>query len=99
MYRGSNNSGNNENCYSNPILQKWDKNQHENYRPISLLTPMSKIFEKLFMKKMSTFVTKHKILSPNQFDFKKNTTAQMQSLKQLIIYDKKLINKIEVIFA
>ena len=31
---------------------------------------MSKIFEKLLLKRMSTFLTKHKILSPNQFGFR-----------------------------
>ena len=64
-----------------PFFKNGDENQPENYQPICLLTAMSKSFEKLLSKRLSTFVTKHKILSPKQFGFKKNTTAQMQSLE------------------
>ena len=52
-----------------PFFKNGDKKQPENYRPISLLTAMSKIFEKLLLKRMSTFVSKHKVLTPNQFGF------------------------------
>ena len=38
MYRGQNNSGNNENCYVIQFFKKGNRNQPENYRPISLLT-------------------------------------------------------------
>ena len=55
-----------------PFFKNGDKNQPENYRPISLLTAMSKIFEKLLLKRMTKFVTKHKILSSSQFGFRKN---------------------------
>ena len=55
-----------------PFFKNGDNNQPENYRPISRFTAMSKIFEKLLLKRMSTFESKHKILTPNQFGFRKN---------------------------
>ena len=82
-----------------PFFKTGDKSQPENYRRISLLTTISKIFEKLLLKRISAFVTKHKILSPNQFGFRKNyncTNAITEITKYL---NKKLINEIEVIFA
>ena len=44
----------------------------QNYRPISLLPSLSKIFEKVASKRLISFLNKHKILNPNQFGFRKN---------------------------
>ena len=42
------------------------------YQPISLLPSISKIFEKVVSKRLTSFLTKHKVLHPNQFGFRKN---------------------------
>ena len=55
-----------------PFFENGDKNQPENYRHTSFWIAMRKIYEKVLLKCMSTFVTKHKKLSPNQFVFRKN---------------------------
>ena len=39
-----------------PIFQKGDKNVTSNYRPISLLTSFSKIFEKVIHKEFFTIL-------------------------------------------
>ena len=43
-----------------------------NYRPISLLPILSKIFEKSMYKRLIDFISKNNILTPNQYGFKIN---------------------------
>ena len=48
----------------------------ENYRPISLLSCIDKIFEKLLHKRFMKFIEKHKIIILNQYGFlKKHSTV------------------------
>ena len=42
-----------------PLLKKGDFSLPDNYRPISLLTSLSKIFEKLIHKRITKFLSKH----------------------------------------
>ena len=53
-----------------------------NYRPISLLTSLSKILEKIVYSRTITFLQNHKIISDSQFGFreKHNTTHAILSL-------------------
>ena len=53
-----------------PLYKKGDRKNPENYRPISLLSFLSKVFEKLLHKRMSNFVNKNKLLSPEQLGFR-----------------------------
>ena len=53
-----------------PLYKKGDRKNPENYRPISLLSSLSKVFEKLLHKRMINFVNKNKLLSPEQFGFR-----------------------------
>ena len=49
----------------------------DNYRPISLLSVFSKIFEKAFCNKLVSFITNNNLLSENQYGFrKKRSTSQ-----------------------
>ena len=54
-----------------PIFKKGDKLDRGNYRPISLLTSFSKILEKLVYSRLIKFLSCCKILSDNQFGFRK----------------------------
>ena len=45
----------------------------ENYRPISLLSCIDKIFEKLLHKRLMNFIDKHKIIILNHMNFWKNS--------------------------
>lgn len=54
-----------------PIHKKGPKDKIENYRPISLLASISKIFEKAMLDRLISFLTKFNILTPEQFGFRK----------------------------
>ena len=49
-----------------------EKSISDNYRSISVLTQINKIFEKLLHARLNEFVTEHKILENNQFGFRKS---------------------------
>ena len=53
----------------NPIFKKGDRQSPTNYRPISILTCFSKIFEKLIHTRLTKFWTKHKVLTTTQYGF------------------------------
>ena len=54
-----------------PIFKKKDKNKCENYRPISLLSNLSKIFERAMHTRTYEFFESHSIFSNLQFGFRK----------------------------
>ena len=55
-----------------PIYKNGDKNALKNYRPGCSLSSLSKIIEKLVYNRMLKFIDKHKLLSSQQFGFRKN---------------------------
>ena len=55
-----------------PVFKKGERYLAGNYRPISLLSCFEKIFERLVVKRMMTFIKKHKILYELQFGFREN---------------------------
>ena len=52
-----------------PIFKGGDKEQLSNYRPISTLPFISKVFEKIMSLKMTAYLKKYNILNENQFGF------------------------------
>jgi len=54
-----------------PIFKKGDRNNPSNYRPISILTPSSKILEKAMKKRLPSYLDHIKFLSPQQYGFRK----------------------------
>ena len=54
-----------------PIFKKKDKNRCENYRPISLLSNLSKLFERAMHTRIYEFLESHSIFSDLQFGFRK----------------------------
>lgn len=60
-----------------PLFKKGDKSDINNYRPIALLPVLSKIFEKVIYNSLYSFLEANKILTPEQFGFKKNTSINM----------------------
>lgn len=53
-----------------PIFKSGNQEMIENYRPISLVTNMSKIFEKALKTRLVSYVEKHDLISRNQFGFR-----------------------------
>jgi hypothetical protein len=83
-----------------PIFKKNDKQLVENYRPISVSSPFSKIFEKLIKSQLIKHLEENNILSKNQFGFRTghsteqaiiNLTSELhdamdKSLKPIVIF-------------
>ena len=67
-----------------PVHKKDSKLKVENYRPVSLLSNVSKIFEKILHEQIYSFLETHNILFKNQFGFRKNhnTTHAITALTE-----------------
>lgn len=59
-----------------PIHKSGDKDSVTNYRPISLLSIFSKIFEKVINNRLTSYLTKFKILANNQFGFRSGRSTE-----------------------
>ena len=53
------------------LHKKGPKNIADNYRPISILTQLNKIFEKLLHERLMNFLVEENILTPRQFGYRK----------------------------
>ena len=61
-----------------PIFKNKGSNQDvNNYRPISLLSNIDKIFEKLVYSRLMSFLSKHNVISNSQFGFRKNHSTKL----------------------
>ena len=58
-----------------PIHKNNNKNNIENYRPISIIPQFSKIIEKIIIKRINNFIEKNNIISSNQYGFKKKSNT------------------------
>ena len=54
-----------------PLFKNGDKAIDDNYRPITVLTQINKLFEKLIHKRMMTFTNENNLLTNCQFGFRK----------------------------
>ena len=58
------------------IHKSGAKSEVNNYRPTSLLPVLSKGFEKVLHKRITTVVEKHSVLSSTQYDFRANYSPE-----------------------
>ena len=62
------------NCMKNakviPLFKTGSKTELSNYRPISLLSCLSKVMEKLIYSRLINYLNKNSILHPNQYGFR-----------------------------
>lgn len=63
-----------------PIFKSGSKVDPCNYRPISLLPAVSKIFEKLIYKRLYSYLEKNNLLIDNQYGFKRNHSTTLAVL-------------------
>ena len=68
-----------------PLFKAGDKSIFSNYRPISVLPSFSKILEKLLYNRLIDYLSKYKILSDNQFGFRKHYSTEYALA---LLYDK-----------
>ena len=70
-----------------PIHKKGDRNNINNYRPISVLTQFNQIFERLLSKRLLDFFEKFEIITKKQFGFLKKhcTEHAILDLKEFIL--------------
>ena len=72
-----------------PVFSSGPAGEVGKYRPISLLTAISKNCDRIFCTRLSSFLTKYKILYNIQFGFRPNHSTQpviITLLKQIISY-------------
>lgn len=60
-----------------PIFKGGDKSLANNYRPISIVSPFSKVIEKMILVRLTDYLEKNKILSEKQFGFLKKSNTEI----------------------
>jgi hypothetical protein len=66
-----------------PIFKEGDRTDKTNYRPISLLTSFSKIFEKVIYARLYQHFVKNNVLAPQQYGFRNRLSTELASYKLL----------------
>ena len=72
-----------------PIFKANDKEQFSNYRPISLLPSISKIFESVIYQQLMKYLLENKLLSSQQYGFRANHSTELAVLNLIdrLTYD------------
>ena len=83
-----------------PLHKKGPKNEVGNYRPISILSPINKIFETILHKRLINFWEKYHLFVNQQFGFRKNhsTNLALTWLYETILKQRDLDNSVCAIF-
>ena len=74
-----------------PLFKACDPCVFNNYRPVSLLCVLSKVYEKMMYNRLIIFLENYDILFENQFGFKKLNSSYMA----LMVLTGKLIKSLE----
>ena len=72
-----------------PIFKKEHKLQLKNYRPISVLPVISKIFENVLLTQLVKYFTTNNLLSSQQYGFRSNRSTDLAALELMDRYIKK----------
>ena len=81
-----------------PIFKSGCKKDASNYRPISCLPVLSKIFEKVVFEQLFSYLTVNRILSPNQFGFQPGKST-LHPLIQMLNYIANAFNQNKFVVA
>ena len=74
------------------IFEQGSKMNRSKYRPISLLSSFSKIFEKIVYKRVCSYLLKCKLPSPSQFGFQCGVSTSLPCMMISAVYDDLLNN-------
>lgn len=80
-----------------PIHKQGLKTDRNNYRPITLINNLAKVFEKCLNVRLKDFLTKNKLLSDNQYGFREGLSAETAINEVTNIISKNLNNKNKII--
>ena len=64
-----------------PLFKKCDKTLLENYRPISILPAISKIFERIMFNQIHNHFSMHNLFYSGQYGFRANHSTQFAALE------------------
>ena len=64
-----------------PLIKKGDQHILDNYRPISLLPVVSKVFEKVVFNQLYQYVTDNNLIFTSQYGFRKLHSTELASLE------------------
>ena len=64
-----------------PLYKKRDDGLFTNYRPISLLSSVSKIFERVIFNQLIQYFDRYKLLYKSQYGFRKNHSTELAALE------------------
>ncbi len=82
----------NKNCRVIPIFKAGDHIECDNYRPISLLSSISKILEKIVAEKLIEHLLSNDLIYMHQYGFLPNRSAE-QNLIQIVNYISDALNE------
>ena len=68
-----------------PLHKKLSTLERKNYRPVAILSPLSKVLEKFVYEQLYNYFTNNKILHPNLHGYRKNRSTQTALLQ---LYDR-----------
>ena len=64
-----------------PLFKKGDKSIFSNYRPISLLPSLSKLFEKVIFQQLYKYLEDSNLFYESQYGFRKGNSTELASLE------------------
>ena len=64
-----------------PIFKKGNKKLICNYRPISVLPVISKVFETVLQEQLTEYFTTNNLFAPQQYGFRKNSSTELAALE------------------
>lgn len=73
-----------------PIHKSGTRDCVNNYRPISVLSALSKVMEKLINTRLVNYLNKHSVIAPNQYGFKKGVSTEDAVINLTQFVSKKL---------
>ena len=69
-----------------PLYKKGDNCCFNNYRPISLLSTISKIFERVMFTQLYSYFNINNLLSEQQYGFRSQHSTELACVKKLVDY-------------
>ena len=64
-----------------PLYKKGNRTLHDNYRPISILPSISKIFERVMFNQIHMYLSSHNLYYNGQYGFREKHSTQLAALE------------------